>query len=125
MARPALGVALLAVVVLAGWAGGGGDRQMSDRAKQLRNESVAAMQDVDPYRAEMHVEATGENQVISMDIAGLFDRSARRAEIDVRVSTGDEVTMYLVEDSASINVGGRWSNRIVFDRNLWDQNSQL
>jgi len=100
---------------------------MSAEAQQLQNESVAAMQDVETYRFETSVDASTDDQSISLDADGLINRTARRAKLDMRVSVGDEVTMYLVENTAYVKAGetGDWIVRDMSDRNMWDQQGRL
>lgn len=131
MQRPALVLAVAATLLLAGCMGGGGSDttpEMSDEAKQLQEQSIAAMEDVDTYRMELTMDLESEETSVSVDADGVLNRPERRLRMNMSMDAGPrsvDTTVYIVGETAYVNARGMWQTRDVSDRDLWDQNARL
>lgn len=126
MSRTAALAALLAAVALAGCLGGGPDTAMSQEAKQIQNESLDAMADVDAYELDAEMRVQGADQTVEMALSGAVNRSARMARVEVQMRSPRSLTTttYIDGRTAYVDTAMGWQRRTL-PADYWSAGNRL
>ncbi|CCQ33234.1 membrane lipoprotein [Halorhabdus tiamatea SARL4B] len=113
MHRAVPAVLLAALIALAGCGMLGDDQPPSDdRALEVRNETVDALENVDTYRmsmdADVSASAEGRSRSLSVDSDGVVNRTSQRMRMNTS-SQGRTVTSYLDERTVYTKCPSPWS----------------
>jgi outer membrane lipoprotein-sorting protein len=85
------------------------------------------MSSAETYAFDMSMSVEASDRTISMDATGVADRPARKIRMDMSMSgvMSRDITTYLDNQTAYVNVDGRWRTQDISDRNVWDSRDQL
>jgi len=113
-----------ALLVTAGCAGLTGNGGGASDAEQVKDDAVAAMQDVDTYRMEMEMNITANDRTLSMSQDGVFDHGAKQARLNM-TAYGTEAVVYMDGDMMYVNAGSRWQTRDLSGQDPWESGNGI
>lgn len=107
--------ALLALLVAVSGCLGGGTTGTTD-AEQIRQDTVAAMQNLETATYEMQMSISAKGQTIEMNATGAMDRQAKLMRMNLSMDAGFrtiQVTQYIDGNTSYINLNGQWQTKDV------------
>jgi outer membrane lipoprotein-sorting protein len=124
-----------ALAVVAGCLGGGGGNSTpsdgSDggeelSASEIRNQSLAAMKDVETAKYEMNMNLSTDQATITMDADGVLDIEAKKQRIEMDMTVDSKgrkrsitSTTYIDGNTAYVKAMGSWQTRDISSQNIW------